>query len=299
MNGPVTHLRSIAVTAADPSSLLGFYEQTWGLQQVGTDADGTVHLRARSDERHVLSLVPGDGHSVASISLAAGSVTDVDEVARRAAAAGHVVERPPSPRDGPGGGYGTVVLDPEGRRFEVSADVSGHLEPCARDHGPDRLSHIVLNATDMAASQDFLVRVLGFAVSDRYENGQMVFLRCNQVHHCIVLAPGQWTSLNHVAFEVASADEVMRALGRMRKAGFDTVWGPGRHGPGGNVFAYFVDPVGNVIEYTAELLEVDDQWEPHDWARTQDNADVWGTSGGITPAVVAAMANPPAAVRAT
>ena len=297
MTGPVTHLRSIAVTATEPAALLGFYEQTWGLQQVGTDPDGTIHLRARSGERQVLSLVPGDGHSVASIRLAAGSVTDVEEVARRAAAAGHVVERAPSPLDGPGGGYGTVVLDPEGRRFEVSADVTGHLEPCVRAYGPDRLSHIVLNATDMAASQDFLVRVLGFEVSDRYENGQMVFLRCNHLHHCIVLAPGQWTSLNHVAFEVASADEVMRALGRMRKAGFDSVWGPGRHGPGGNVFAYFVDPVGNVIEYTAELLVVDDQWEPHDWARTQDNADVWGTSGGITPAVVAAMANPPAAAR--
>ena len=48
----------------------------------------------------------------------------------------------------------------------------------------------------------------------------------------------------------------MRALGRMRRAGHDTIWGPGRHGPGGNVFCYFIDPAGNVIEYTAELIEL-------------------------------------------
>lgn len=297
MTGQISHLRSIAITATEPASLLPFYEDAWGLQKVATDDDGAIHLRARSGEHRVLSLVPGDGHSLAAISLATASAADVDEVARRAAAAGIDIERGPASLDGPGGGYGVVLRDPEHRRIEVSCDVSAHLAGPAREYGPDRLSHIVLNSTDMAATQEFFVRVLGFRVSDRYENDQMVFLSCNRIHHCVVLAPGQWTSLNHVAFEVQSADEVMRALGRLRKAGFETVWGPGRHGPGGNVFAYFVDPVGNVIEYTAELLVIDDEWEPHEWPRTQENADVWGTSGGITPAVIQAMANPPVAAR--
>ncbi len=151
----------------------------------------------------------------------------------------------------------------------------------------------MLNSVNVAASSSFYTEVLGFHVSDRYENDKMVFLRCNEKHHCIVLAQGEWTSLNHVAFEVKNADEVMKALGRMRKSGIDTIWGPGRHGPGGNVFCYFTDPVGTVIEYTAELLEVDDDWEPSVWSRTPENADVWGTSGGISPEVLEVMANPP------
>ena len=155
----------------------------------------------------------------------------------------------------------------------------------------------MLNSVDMGASKSFYTDVLGFQVSDWYENDQMVFLRCNEMHHCIVLTPGRWTSLNHVAFEVASGDEVMRALGRMRRAGYDSMWGPGRHGPGGNVFCYFVDPAGNVIEYTAELLRLDDAWQAKSWVRNAENADVWGTSGGITPEVIAAMANPPASAR--
>jgi catechol 2,3-dioxygenase-like lactoylglutathione lyase family enzyme len=294
----ITHLRGVAITAQEPKDLLDFYENTWGLERVGTSPTGGLRLRARAQEHHVFTLEPGDGHSLERITLAAGSAADVDEVTRRASEAGVTVE------SGPGtiasdvySGYSVVLRDPEGRRVEVNADVPAYLGAPARAYGPDRLSHIVLNATDLAASKDFFIRVLGFRISDWYENEQMVFLSCNELHHCVVLAPGEWTSLNHVAFEVASSDEVMRSLGRMRKAGYDTIWGPGRHGPGGNVFSYFVDPVGNVIEYTAELIVLDDSWEPHSWVRSPENADVWGTSGGISPAVIEAMSNPPANAR--
>ena len=293
----VTHLRGIAISARDPAALLPFYERTWGLQRVADRADGAIHLRGRGPEHHVFTLVPGDGHSLDLISLAAQTPAAVDEIVVRARAAGAEVEQEPAPSADPGGGYRAILRDPEGRRLEISADVTEHNGPTTRDFGPDRLSHIVLNSTDLTASKDFYQQILGFRISDWYENDQMVFLSCNELHHCIVLTPGRWTSLNHVAFEVASTDEVMRALGRMRKAGVDTIWGPGRHGPGGNVFCYFVDPVGNVIEYTAELLHLDDDWEPHSWVRNQDNADVWGTSGGITADVIAAMANPPAGAR--
>lgn len=291
----VTHLRSITITAKDPSGLLPFYEKVWGLRPVATRPDGAVLLRANGPEHDVLTLAPGDGHRLELISLAAGSPADVDALAERLRRAGAPLVKEPGPRDAPGGGYAVTFSDPEYRTVEISAGVKPAAPLDSPAPGPDRLSHIVLNATDMAASTDFYTGVLGFEVSDRYADDLMVFLRCSPVHHCLVFSPGQWTSLNHVAFEVASADDVMKALGRMRRAGVETVWGPGRHGPGGNVFCYFVDPAGNVIEYTAELLEVGPDWEPSEWARTPENADVWGTGGGITPQLIAAMANPPQA----
>jgi catechol 2,3-dioxygenase-like lactoylglutathione lyase family enzyme len=293
----ITHLRSIAISATDPESLLPFYEQTWGLTNIGRKDDGTILLRANGPEHHVLELVPGDGHSLEGIHLGASTNQFVDELAARLEAAGSTIVHGPAQRPViEGGGYGVTFLDPENRRVEVSHAVSEHTTqgPEVQDVGPDRLSHIVLNSVDVAGSQAFYVELLGFSVSDTYERDLMIFLRCNAMHHCIVLAPGEWTSLNHVAFEVESTDEVMKSLGRMRAAGFETIWGPGRHGPGGNVFCYFTDPVGNVIEYTAELLQVDESWEPQVWARTPENADVWGTSGGITPEVIKAMSNPPA-----
>ena len=294
----ITRLRSIAISAADPDALLGFYVDTWGLRPVDRTPEGAIRLRAAGAEHHVLAIEPGDGHSLERVTLAAESVAAVNEVARRARERGLVIERGPGWSGDHAAGYAVVVRDPEGRRVEVSADVPGWTEAPSPHGGPDRLSHIVLNCADLAASKDFFLTVLGFRISDWYENDQMVFLSCNELHHCVVLAPGQWASLNHVAFEVASGDDVMRALGRMRKAGHDTVWGPGRHGPGGNVFCYFVDPAGNVIEYTAELQILDEEWQPHAWARTADNADVWGTGGGISAAVIEAMSNPPAHVRA-
>ncbi|WP_191971846.1 VOC family protein [Streptomyces luteolifulvus] len=289
----ITHLRSIDICVESPQKLLDFYEQTWGLRSVHSAEDGArIELRARGREHHVLALCVGTG-SPARICLGAAAAADVDALAERLHVAGAEIVAPPGPRVHAGGGYAVEARDPEGRLIEISAGVEEHAEPMDTPHGPDRLSHIVLNSVNLTASKDFYTQVLGFQVSDWYEDEQMVFMRCNEMHHCVVLAPGEWTSLNHVAFEVASTDEVMKSLGRMRKAGYDSIWGPGRHGPGGNVFCYFVDPVGNVIEYTAELFEVDDTWVPQEWARTQENADVWGTSGGITPDVIATMANPP------
>ena len=44
----------------------------------------------------------------------------------------------------------------------------------------------------------------------------------------------------------------------MRKSGYEIMWGVGRHGPGSNVFSYFVEPNGFVTEYTTEVEQVDD-----------------------------------------
>ena len=71
----------------------------------------------------------------------------------------------------------------------------------------------------------------------------------------------------------------MRASGRMMDAGFAIGWGPGRHGPGNNVFTYFVDPFGFVIEHTADVLQVDDHYRvggPEDWTWPKGRSDQWG-----------------------
>jgi Glyoxalase/Bleomycin resistance protein/Dioxygenase superfamily len=52
--------------------------------------------------------------------------------------------------------------------------------------------------------------------------GGMVFLRCNPDHHGIALvgstnAPAENVELNHVAFEVATLDEVVRARDHLRR----------------------------------------------------------------------------------
>jgi catechol 2,3-dioxygenase len=53
----------------------------------------------------------------------------------------------------------------------------------------------------------------------------------------------------------------------------------GRHGPGNNVFAYFVGPGEVVVEYTAEVQQVDDSYRvggPEDWTWPPGRTDRWG-----------------------
>lgn len=74
-------------------------------------------------------------------------------------------------------------------------------------------------------------------------------------------------------------EAVMRGSGRVVDAGHPIGWGVGRHGPGDNVFAYFVDPNGVVVEYTAEVLQVDDDYRvkgPSEWVWPPGRTDHWG-----------------------
>jgi len=81
-------------------------------------------------------------------------------------------------------------------------------------------------------------------------------------------------------------DSVMRGAGRMRDAGYPIEWGVGRHGPGNNVFAYFAGPEEIPLEYTAEVLQIDDSYQPHGpdyWKFPPGRSDQWGVTDPQTP----------------
>jgi catechol 2,3-dioxygenase len=120
----------------------------------------------------------------------------------------------------------------------------------------------------------------------------MAFLRTNDDHHALVLARAKADTLNHIAFNHGCLEDVMKAAGRMCDARFPIGWGPGRHGPGNNVFIYFVDPFGIVIEHTAEVLTVDDHYRvggPGDWVWPEGRVDQWGIAPAKTERCKAAQ----------
>jgi len=174
------------------------------------------------------------------------------------------------------------IRGPEGETYRFVREQSVPPLKTDRDR-PIRLSHVVLNSADVDAAERFATSQLGFRVSDRTRH--MTFLRCNRTHHCIAYARAGYSSLNHVAFEMADVDGVMRGIGRLRDAGYPCVWGPGRHGPGNNVFSYFVGPHGGLVEYTAEVSEAGDDYKvggPEDWKWPAGRIDHWGVSAKDT-----------------
>ena len=118
-----------------------------------------------------------------------------------------------------------------------------------------KIGHVVLNVTDLAASERFYTEVLGLEVSDRYSDdmvsGGMLFMRFGTDHHGIALVGGatrgEASSLNHFALEVGSVDEVFRARDWLRARGVPIVF-EGRRRAGCQVAIEFRDPDGNNVE---------------------------------------------------
>jgi hypothetical protein len=75
----------------------------------------------------------------------------------------------------------------------------------------------------------------------------------------------------------------MLGSGRLKQNGYNIEWGIGRHGPGNNVFSYFIEPNGFVTEYTTELDQLDDATHiPQDAAycdKLPRKPDRWGLAG--------------------
>lgn len=286
----ISHFRHVALRTEDPERSAAFYEDVWGLQPVAVD-EGVHYLRTRGTEHHQLELHPAPERKIDHLAFAVPTKDDVAAAHEHAGGSAQVVTEPAA-LDRPGGGYGFRILDQDGRAIEISAGVAEH-EPLDEANRPHKISHVVLNTPDIDRAHDFYTEVLGFRVSDWSEH-QMVFLRCNEEHHCVAFNQAEWASLNHVAYELTDIDEVMRGIGRMKGAGHELLWGPGRHGPGNNVFSYFQDPGGFVCEYTSEVMRIDEgSWQPQVWERRPDLMDRWGTSGPPSPELRAAMAGIP------
>ena len=195
-------------------------------------------------------------------------------------AAGGTVEQEAASANDPAGGQRIVIRDPDGRRFEIvfGDTLRAANEPAPRDQ-PQRLAHAVLNSHDVDATLAFIERALGFVLADRTRI--MAFLNCDADHHTIALGITDNDALNHIAFVMPTLEAVMRGGGRMKDAGHGIEWGPGRHGPGDNAFNYFIDPFGIVIEYTADVEQIDDSYRPRgpaEWTWPPGRFDQWGIS---------------------
>jgi catechol 2,3-dioxygenase-like lactoylglutathione lyase family enzyme len=137
-----------------------------------------------------------------------------------------------------------------------------------------------LNAGDIEKTNAFLTDVLGCKLIDH--SGPLYFFHCDSTDHSsLVTGRSAKPTLNHVAFEMPDLDAVMRSIGRLRDSGYPIEWGPGRHGAGNNVFAYFAGPEEFPIETTGDVLQIDDSYEFHGpdyWKWPPNRLDQWGVT---------------------
>lgn len=286
----VNGLRSVELAVFDLKNSTEFYRQVWGLEPVVAEGD-TVHLRATGREHHVITLRERSRAALLAVHFDAPDRTAVDALHAQAKALGATIQSAPAELEtSAGGGYGFRLSTPEGHPLCITADVARHADALADTTRPTKLTHVVLNSAEIQKQTAFFLDVLGFKWSD--STRMMDFVRCCSDHHSVAFARGNGPSLHHMAYEMQNIDGLMRGAGRLRKSGFEIIWGVGRHTAGNNVFSYFVEPNGFVTEYTTEVDQVDDSYVPHDakwWDALNIWPDRWNMAGAPTPQARHAM----------
>lgn len=281
MSSPwIEAVRSVALNVPDLAQAETFYTQVWRLD-VAHRSEHAIYLRGTGSDHHLLALYArGAVPQIRQVTLRARSLDALRAVADAVPRAGGTLLSPIGPlTNDPAGGTGLTLRDPHGRVIQVvHGDARGEDTGPQRDR-PVRLTHVVLNSHAVDETQRFFTEALGFTLADR--TVAIAFMNCNRDHHTLAVGVADNDALNHIAFLMPDVDSVMRGGGRMKDAGHPIEWGPGRHGPGNNLFNYFIDPFGIVIEYTAEVEQVDDSYVPRgpaEWKWPPGRVDQWGIS---------------------
>jgi catechol 2,3-dioxygenase-like lactoylglutathione lyase family enzyme len=289
----ITHIRHIGLFSPRVEEQARFYTDIWGLDLVDEREDA-VYLRGASGEPYLLSLHKASRKGLHHVAYGMASREAVERAAVYLNERGIRVLSEPAFLDEPGGGLGFRFLDPDRRCVELSSGVAGPAAAWrAKSVEPSSICHVVLNTPGIDRLTDFYTSVLGFRESDWSEH-QMVFLRVNNKHHSISFNLAPHASVNHVAYLLSGVDELMLGASKLRKLGVEPVWGPGRHGPGNNIFCYFRDPAGYITEYTSNIDFIVDEaaHRPKVWPRSPESIDRWG-GGPPAPEVRAAMTGEP------
>jgi catechol 2,3-dioxygenase-like lactoylglutathione lyase family enzyme len=232
---------------------------------------------------------------------------DPTDVLRLAEATGRKATRLPDSR----GGITVDLVDPSGQRVRIVSETHelaplpaqapltfnvGH-EPVrtnATQRPPrepatvQRLGHVVLQTTTYRQTLDWYLEHLGLIVSDfLYYPGQrergpvLSFIRCDRGatptdHHTLALALGPANRYVHSAYQVADLDALAAGGEYLRQRGYRRSWGIGRHIQGSQIFDYWRDPDGFLVEHFADGDLFDCTLEPG-WAQmTASGLAQWG-----------------------
>ncbi|MEY4501493.1 MAG: hypothetical protein RIS52_1383 [Pseudomonadota bacterium] len=276
----VSEIRYVGYGVVDLAAERSFYAEKWGLRQVA-EQDGAVYFATEGhEELFTVSLRAARENRIDVVAFAADTRADVDALHTKVIAAGCQIVHAPRDLTTPGGGYGFRFYSPDGMTLEISSDVArGTTRAMERWDGvPEKISHIVFHSPNQSAAATFFCDVLGFIISD-WLGDFMVFLRCNSAHHRLAFLPGP-ACLNHVAYDMQGVDAMMRGIHNLRLKDIPIGWGPGRHTAGNNTFSYFVTPNNFVVEYTADLEDVGDDWEVTVFTPAPLVMDQWGIGVG-------------------
>jgi catechol 2,3-dioxygenase-like lactoylglutathione lyase family enzyme len=169
-----------------------------------------------------------------------------------------------------------AVTDPDGRKVVFGLP----REPEAAAGLPGRLQHFVCATSRLPEMLEFY-RALGLIESDRVLDKEELaasFLRSDPEHHSFAAFRAPESRPDHHCYETNGWLDIRDWADRMGKLGIALWWGPGRHGPGNNLFFMIEDPDGHKVEFSAELELMPREMPPRTWPHEQRTLNLWGSA---------------------
>jgi catechol 2,3-dioxygenase len=276
-------LEHAAIRVPELDTALAYYCGALGLTEKSR-SNGTIYLGCGGDAAFDLSITKG-GVGLDHLALSVGSIRELDHADRALNASGVRTSRTEGTE--PGIRQAMRFDIPTGHEIElvVLAEPLGYVHPTMwnRDaiYSPVDINHVTLMCEDVRAAADFLVQTLNFHLSDVVEPAPGIwgsaFLRLGENHHDVALLSSRRNCLHHVAFQVTDISAMLGFCDRLVRLGYQCEYGIGRHGPGGNIFLYILDPAGNRIELVCDVPRVPDPNAPtRMWqGEALSNINVW------------------------
>ena len=302
---PVIKVRDLAWLEFEKPDLVRAeaFARAFGFTTVVHTSD-ELHLRGTDSGSPCLVFRRGTSSRFVGPAFAAQDDTDVG---RLAAATGARITPLPDAL----GGVAVTLTDPNGGPVRVVAGTHPLAElpgqrPQTLNFGHDlrrtnatqrppreparvqRLGHVVLQRTKYIQTLNWYLDHFGLIVSDfLYYPGQrdrgpvMSFIRCDRGstptdHHTLAMVLGPSNRYVHSAYQVCDLDAIAAGGEYLRELGYRRSWGIGRHIQGSQIFDYWRDPDGFMVEHFSDGDMFDATLEPG-WApMTASGLAQWG-----------------------
>jgi len=177
---------------------------------------------------------------------------------------------------------GLAVRDPDGRIAAFGLPDAKFDAP-ALTGLPGRLQHVVVATDRLDRLVNFYESGLGFVASDNvYEEGvgnaeaTATFLRSDPEHHSFAAFRAPASRPDHHSYETTCWNDIRDWADHMGRQSIRLWWGPGRHGPGNNLFFMIEDPEGYKVEISAELELMPREMAPRRWKHEERTLNLWG-----------------------
>jgi catechol 2,3-dioxygenase-like lactoylglutathione lyase family enzyme len=276
-------LGSVTMAVPDPAATAAFLHDGLGFhvtprEDGGMDATTTGEYAQPAPARY-LTLRPGSTTELVEVTFDVTAEYPYAELERRAGERGLRVDHISADADG---GAGLAVTDPSGLRLVCRPAGPAATAPLpASPLRPRRLGHINVKVPDAPSTAAHVAGLLDLKLSEQIGAG-LFFFRVGSEHHNFGVRGGaDRPDAHHLAFEVAGWDSYRLICDHLASLGYKVEYGPGRHGPGHNLFVYLRDPSSGLrLELYSDMAHIHDEdsytpprWEMSDRGNTVNR---WG-----------------------